>query len=81
MEGFLRYRIGGPISGGAYTWKGLFSEFYGMLFNSYSPKAKFPRRSRGDYSTILTEPEPLVYSHKVISTESERKPLKNDSFD
>ena len=23
----------------------------------------------------------LVYSHKVISTESEKKPLKNDLFD
>ena len=30
-EGFLRYRIEGLIFGGAYTWRGLFSEFYGML--------------------------------------------------
>ena len=29
-EGFLRYRFGGLILGGAYTWRGLFSEFYGM---------------------------------------------------
>ena len=29
-EGFLHYRIGGLIFGGAYTWIGLFSEFYGM---------------------------------------------------
>ena len=28
---FLRYQIGGPIFGGAYTWRGLFSEFYGTL--------------------------------------------------
>ena len=28
--GFLRYRFGGLIFGGAYTWRGLFSEFYGM---------------------------------------------------
>ena len=28
-EGFLRYRFGGLIFGGAYTWTGLFSEFYG----------------------------------------------------
>ena len=28
-EGFLRYRIGGPIFGRAYTWRGLFSEFHG----------------------------------------------------
>ena len=25
--GFLRYRFGGLIFGGAYTWRGLFSEF------------------------------------------------------
>ena len=30
-EGFLRYRFGGLIFGGAYTWRGLFSEFYGSL--------------------------------------------------
>ena len=29
-EGFLRYEFGGLIFGGAYTWMGLFSEFYGM---------------------------------------------------
>ena len=28
-EGFLRYRFGGLIYRGAYTWRGLFSEFYG----------------------------------------------------
>ena len=27
----LRYRFGGLIFGGAHTWRGLFSEFYGML--------------------------------------------------
>ena len=26
----MRYRFGGLIFGGAYTWRGLFSEFYGM---------------------------------------------------
>ena len=30
MEGFLRYRFGGLIFGGAYTRRGLFSEFYGI---------------------------------------------------
>ena len=30
-EGFLRYEFGGLIFGGAYTWRGLFSEFYGNL--------------------------------------------------
>ena len=29
-EGFLRCDFGGLISGGAYTWRDLFSEFYGM---------------------------------------------------
>ena len=28
-EGFLRYRFWGLIFGGAYTWRGLFSKFYG----------------------------------------------------
>ena len=30
-EGFLRYHFGGLIFGGAYTWRGLFSEFYGKF--------------------------------------------------
>ena len=30
-EGFLRYEFGGLIFGGSYTWRGLFSEFYGSL--------------------------------------------------
>ena len=29
-KGFLRYRFGGLIFGGAYTWRGLFSEIYGI---------------------------------------------------
>ena len=29
-EGFLCYWFGGLIFGGAYTWRGLFSEFYGI---------------------------------------------------
>ena len=31
-EGLLRYRFGGLIFGGAYSWRGLFSEFYGISF-------------------------------------------------
>ena len=27
---FLRHRFGGLIFAGAYTWRGLFSEFYGI---------------------------------------------------
>ena len=30
-EGFLHYRFGGLIFGGACTWRGLFLEFYGIL--------------------------------------------------
>ena len=30
-EGYLRYDLGGLIFGGAYKWRGLFSEFYGIL--------------------------------------------------
>ena len=30
-EGFLRCDFGGLIFGGAYTWRGLFSEFYGIF--------------------------------------------------
>ena len=29
-EGCLSYRFGGLIFGGTYTWRGLFSEFYGI---------------------------------------------------
>ena len=29
-EGLLGHRFGGLIFGGAYTWSGLFSEFYGI---------------------------------------------------
>ena len=31
-DGFLRNELGGLIFGGAYTTRGLFSEFYGNLF-------------------------------------------------
>ena len=31
MEGFLHYQFGGLIFGGAYTCRGLFSEFYGIV--------------------------------------------------
>ena len=38
-EGFLRYQFGGLIFGGAYTWRGLFSEFYGILTVDESSRA------------------------------------------
>ena len=33
-EGVLHYEFGGLIFGGAYTWRGLFSEFYGISLAS-----------------------------------------------
>ena len=46
-EGFLRYRFRGLIFGGAYTWRSLFSEFYGIL----------TQRSKAQ---ILVEPIPIL---------------------
>ena len=43
-EGFLRYRFGWLIFGGAYTWRGLFSEFYGMLRSSVGPDIELRTR-------------------------------------
>ena len=40
MEVFLRWRLGGPIFGGAYTWRGLFSEFYGNPWDLSQSKTK-----------------------------------------
>ena len=37
-EGFLRYRFGGLIFGGAYTWRSLFSEFYSNVEFSVGPQ-------------------------------------------
>ena len=44
MEGFLCYRFGGFIFRGAYTWRGLFSEFYGILWQeqNYNTGQWFP---------------------------------------
>ena len=42
-EGFLRCRSGGLIFGEAYTWRGLFSKFYGI---------SVPRRPRNSKDTI-----------------------------
>ena len=35
-EGCLRYRFGGLIFGGVCIWRGLFSEFYGILLKHYT---------------------------------------------
>ena len=46
MEGFLRYRFGGLIFGGAYTWRGLFLEFYGIC----RPLAGFGSKNTRSYN-------------------------------
>ena len=43
-EGVLRYRLGGLIFGGAYTWRGLFLEFHG-IFSLRRALATQPRMS------------------------------------
>ena len=51
-EGFLRYRIGGLIFGGAYTWRGFFSEFYGSHSKIGCSKEKSP---------MVPNPDPKQY--------------------
>ena len=46
----MRYRFGGLIFGGAYTWRGLFSEFYGIL--SISHPLLTPRKTMARESSI-----------------------------
>ena len=43
-EVFLCYQFGGLIFGGAYTWRGLFSEFYGLL----TLNAQYPHTTSRD---------------------------------
>ena len=56
-EGFLRYRIEGLIFGGAYTWRGLFSEFYGIskVAISGAAVARERRRISGRRSSFPVE--------------------------
>ena len=65
----------------------LYKEKWFFIFNNYSPKAKLIllNNSRDEVEGIIQQYSlsprwiiVLVYSHEVISTESERKPLKND---
>ena len=39
-EGFLRYEFGGLIFEGAYTWRGLFSEFSRYIAGNFFPRAR-----------------------------------------
>ena len=45
-EGFLRYRIGGLIFGVSFTWRGLFSEFYGKYKWNETSKKKMKMMQR-----------------------------------
>jgi len=58
MEGFLRYQFGGLIFGGAYTWRGLFSEFYGIWF-----RFGFQNKHRGHVKNILSVFYKTKYFH------------------
>ena len=40
-EGFLCYWFGGLIFGGAYTWRGLFAEFYSISIQALIPNEVF----------------------------------------
>ena len=50
-EGFLRYRFGGLIFVGAYTWRGLFLEFYGIC-PSWGPVIGYLRNRSLFYGII-----------------------------
>ena len=52
-EGFLCYRLRGLIFGGAYTWRGLFSEFYSIHVNKRTCVYIFKMR-RGLYLSKVT---------------------------
>ena len=74
-EGFLRYRIWGLIFGGAYTSRGLFSEFYGIT--TLDLDAEFFRGARtpalNDYasrrpSCLLESIERLYQSSFIFCT-------------
>ena len=47
MEGFLRYQFGGLTFGGAYTWRGLFPEFYCIFLKMVRTKCR--QQTTGDH--------------------------------
>ena len=62
------YQFGGLIFGGAYTWRGLFSEFYGKRIKEKKEINGFDRKVR--WSRELSKPllyyEPLYYEWKYL---------------
>ena len=70
-EGFLRYEFGGLIFGGAYTWRSLFSEFYGILpfalfqfIHSACPHHSFARCCNKIFRRIITS----LYNNNELIT-------------
>ena len=65
-EGFLRYRFGGLIFGGSYTWRGLFSEFYGI--HSSHDRSKTIKRGPCHrlFQTSPVRVEPFSYVRTVF---------------
>ena len=56
MEGFSRHEFGGIIFGGAYTWRGLFSEF------TVWQKEKEEAHERIDYCSCCSNPDCKISS-------------------
>jgi len=59
-EGLLRYDFGGLIFGGAYTWRGLFSEFYGIRLVKNQQRVKNeqdPLLGMRQYQRVSTDRE------------------------
>ena len=67
-EGFLRYEFGGLIFGGAYTWRGLFSEFYGSSYTANT--ATLGRISSEKTGTFSHHPPSLARTHFIASRTS-----------
>ena len=63
-EGFLHYRLGGLTFGGAYTWRGLFLEFYGLLLKHFRKKQDNLRGSQKlDHFPLLP---PMLVSQVLL---------------
>ena len=52
----MRYEFGGLIFEGAYTWRGLFSEFYGILILFCGDDLLSPSNMRGHRGFLLEVP-------------------------
>ena len=53
-EGFLRYRFGGLIFGGANTWRSLFSEFYGIIWKLRQANKRTPISVSGSFFRCIS---------------------------